>query len=122
MSKKEICFEDIRTKLLEWDEFSCKPNTPKYKEGHIFDEDKSVKWNRKEVKRLNDCHNEEAKILSTTKNKLYEDFKNTFLEYIIQETGVLKTKALKIYDYLYNNSYNLYDALNKTEELLDLFR
>ena len=45
----------------EYTEFSCKPKNPKYKVGTIIDEDKSVRWNREEIERLNDIHTEEVK-------------------------------------------------------------
>lgn len=48
----------------------AKHNAPKYKEGHIFDEDKSVKWNREELSRVNTL------IDTDNKAKQKEHFKN----------------------------------------------
>ena len=53
--------EDIYKELFATYEMDVRPKTKKVKEGTVIDEDKSVKWNREEVKRLNDAYVEEAR-------------------------------------------------------------
>ena len=104
--------------------FSCKPKSPKYKAGHVFDEDKSVKWNKEQFEKLNKKHDDEVKDLNRQKNLLYTSLVEAIKEYIISETKVSKKKAEKIYDYLYEeyHAYGLMESLRHLDRLLDLFR
>ena len=99
----------------QYTDFSCKPSYKKYKEGTIFDEEKSVRWNREEVDRKNNLRRE--------KNQMYEKLVNLIYQYIIQETKVSKERAAKIYNYLYEeyHSYGLTECINHLDDLLDLF-
>lgn len=65
---------------MEWDEIqnefdraygmSCKPSgLQKYKAGHIFDENMSVKWNRDKLEEENKKFEDEVSRLNTAKNK-----------------------------------------------------
>ncbi len=107
----------------QYTDFSCKPSYKKYKEGTIFDEEKSVRWNREEVDRRNNLHQEEVKRLNREKNQMYEKLVNLIYQYIIQETKVSKERATKIYNYLYEeyHSYGLTECINHLDDLLDLF-
>ena len=107
----------------QYKDFSCKHSCKKYKEGTIFDEEKSVRWNREEVDRRNNLHQEEVKRLNREKNQMYEKLVNLIYQYIIQETKVSKERAAKIYNYLYEeyHSYGLTECINHLDDLLDLF-
>lgn len=107
----------------QYTKFSCKPKSYKYKAGTVLDEDKSVKWNREEVERLNKIYDDEVKELNRQKNELYIGLVNAIKMYIIQETNVSKKQADKIYNYLCNeyHSYGLRECLNQLDDLLDLF-
>lgn len=107
----------------QYTDFSCKPSYKKYKEGTIFDEEKSVRWNREEVDRKNNLRQEEIKRLNREKNQMYEKLVNLIYQYIIQETKVSKERAAKIYNYLYEeyHSYGLTECINHLDDLLDLF-
>lgn len=65
---------------MDWDEIqsefdraygmSCKPSgLQKYKAGHIFDENMSVKWNRNKLEEENKKFKDEVSRLNTAKNK-----------------------------------------------------
>ena len=117
-------FEKLCDMANEYINFSCKPKNRKYKTGDIFDEDKSVRWNREEVERRNKLHEEEVKRLNTEKNQLFIKWIDAVYDYIIQETGVKKGKAKNIYNYLYEeyHSYGLLEVLAHLDNLLDLFK
>lgn len=66
----------------QYTDFSCKPSYKKYKEGTIFDEEKSVRWNREEVDRKNNLRQEEVKRLNREKNQMYEKLVNLIYQYI----------------------------------------
>lgn len=61
--------EDIYKELFATYEMDVRPKTKKVKEGTVIDEDKSVKWNREEVKRLNDAYVEETRSLRRKRNE-----------------------------------------------------
>lgn len=107
----------------KYDRFSCKPKLLIYKNGYIFDEDKSVKWNREEVERRNNEYNEELKRLNTEKNAMLLKWIDAVKLYIIEETKVKKTQADKIYNYLYTeyHNYGLTEILRHLDDLLELF-
>lgn len=115
---------NLYDKIKEYEEFSCKPKSKKYKEGTIFDENKSVKWNREEVNRLNDIYNEEVKELNRKKNAMYNEVYNDIIEYIIKETNVKKNMAIKIYDYVYSkyHAFGICNTLIELDDLLDIFQ
>lgn len=108
----------------EYTEFSCKPKNPKYKVGTIIDEDKSVRWNREEIERLNDIHTEEVKELNRKKNLLLANIEDAIEKYIIEETKVSKKRAEKIYKYLYEeyHSYGIRECICHLDDLLEIFR
>lgn len=107
----------------EYENFSCKPKSCKYKAGTVFDEDKSVKWNKEEIDRLNKLHDNEVKELNTEKNLLYTNLVKEIKSYIVQETHVSWERAGKIYNYLCDkyHSYGFIEVLNHLDDLLDLF-
>lgn len=120
---KVIKIDELIYLSNQYTDFSCRPSCKKYKEGTIFDEEKSVRWNREEVDRRNNLHQEEVKRLNREKNQMYEKLVNLIYRYIIQETKVSKEKAIKIYNYLYEeyHSYGLTECINHLDDLLDLF-
>ena len=61
--------EEIYKELFATYDMDVRPKTKKVKEGTVIDEDKSVKWNREEVKRLNDAYVEEARSLRRKRNE-----------------------------------------------------
>lgn len=100
MARKKITVEAMCEAFDKYKDFSCVPKTSKYHLGQVIDEDKSVKWNREEVQRLNDLRIEEVKLLHKQKNKLYEEFKDMVCKYITQETKVDKARSIKIFKFL----------------------
>lgn len=108
----------------EYLSFSCKPKSQKYKIGYVFDEDKSVKWNREEVERLNKLHEEEVKRLNIQKDKMFLEWVDAVKLYIMEETKVEKNQANKIYNYLYieYHSYGLTEVIIHLDDLLELFK
>lgn len=124
MKNKNITLENLYDKAHEYENFCCKPaHCRKYKIGTIFDEEKSVKWNREEVERKNFEFENAVKQLNREKNLLYTELISMVSSYIIVETGVSVEKSEKIWNYLYSNyhAYGLAECLNHLDELLELF-
>ena len=118
-----IPIETLYEMAEQYTKFSCKPKSRKYKFGTIFDEDKSVKWNKAEVERLNKIHDDEAKELNKRKSELYISLVGAIKMYIIQKTNVSEKQAEKIYNYLCNeyHAYSWRECLDHLDDLLDLF-
>ena len=108
----------------EYEKFSCKSKLRKYKVGEVIDEEKSVRWNREEVERLNKLHEDEVKALNTKKNLLYTTLIKAIKEYIMKNTDVSEPQATKIWEYLYSHyhAYGIEECLANLNELLLLFR
>lgn len=95
-------------------------------ENYIIDEDKSVRWNREEVKRHNE--NRKAIILENRKqkNQLYETWKEKVLDAIMKE-GFTTKQAVHIYDFAYDEAgcigdstlVGIYDAVTYVVQFLN---
>lgn len=113
---------NITDDLINISKMSCKPTTKRPKTSDIIDEDKSVKWNREEVTRLQNAYDEEAKALYTAKNKRRDKLLKELYEAIRHEVGgITINDAKEIFQYVYNrydsNWIALFDGL---EEEIDL--
>lgn len=128
---RKITKSNLVEKDVRYVEFSCKPKNKKYSPGTVFDEDKSVKWNREELDRRNNLHEQEVKNLNTTKNKMRDSLIKDIKRYIAQETKVSDEKATQIYNYLYDQVLHkqigeklcvLGELIDELDDLLCLFK
>lgn len=122
--KTTITEENLNDAFIEYVNFSCKSTLKLYKTGEIIDEEKSVRWNREEIVRLNNLRFEDTIRLNQKKNELYEKFKDTVCKYIVQESRVEESRSKKIFKFLekkelleMNQKFNL----NDLDDLLDVF-
>lgn len=107
----------------------------KYKEGYVFDEDKSVKWNREEVERRNKEYKEEQNRLIKEHKDEWDSMINTVKFLIAEELKSilpgakaelihpdnLKKKADLIFTKAWerSHSYGMHEVLTEVEELVD---
>ena len=100
-------WEKIVEEWTAWENMSCKPKTKRIKEGTVLDEDKSVRWNREEVERLNKEYDAVVAELNTKRNKARDMLYEHIYEYIIDEVGhnCTKKKATAIWDYAYEQGH-----------------
>lgn len=97
---------DIKCDLEEMANMSCKPSKTKPKTGDVIDEDKSVKWNREEIIRLQNEYEEEVKALNTAKNKRRDDLYKELYKVIRHEVkGITLNDAQQIFQYAYSEGY-----------------
>ena len=73
------CGEDIRAAILRVDHDFYVP-VKRYRDDHVFDEDKSVKWNREEVARQN-----EKQIELQRQARSHANLSEAIYEYIMNE-------------------------------------
>jgi anaerobic ribonucleoside-triphosphate reductase len=73
----------------------------------VFDEDKSVKWNREEVIRVNNEYKAEEDRLREIRNQSIDDARYKIYKHIAQETNLSIAQASVFWNYVY-------DKFNKT--------
>lgn len=96
---------------------SCKPDETfkKVKTGTVLDEEKSVRWNREEVERLQRAYLEEVKRLNRQKNAKIVDITDRTVKKIAKELGVTEEKA----EILWNFVYDRYHASGEMYMMID---
>ena len=107
---------------------SCKPvGMSLVEEGYVFDEDKSVKWNREQVSKHNQKYQDEVKRLNQAKIKareetyvaFYKDIADALNRAIGEKEKVTTEQAKVVWEYLegyltdpYDIEGPLYDLIN----------
>lgn len=111
-------WENLEQYFNEFINFSTKPKEKELDPSYVFDEDKSVKWNRAEVAKHNQERNNEIEKLINHKNKLWNTFVLQLFSNIKHEFGLKQT-----YDVLLNSifigimeSLGLYDDYDDYDE------
>ena len=114
--------------------FSTKPTKEKLDANYVFNEDKSVKWNRTEVEKHNKKYEDELKNLLLHKNRLWNIFVSNLISNIKSEFGLDQTydvilnaifigiiQSLGIYDDNYNNPNWIPDiTISETKDAVKL--
>lgn len=121
---KSTSFESLQRMMDEVNRLSCKPG-PEFKKvavGTILDEEKSVRWNREEVSRLQEEYTEEVKRLNRERNKKYVEVIEKIIAFIAEETGLSNEKAKILWEFTYGHHHAYGDTLfNYLEEYCDLY-
>jgi hypothetical protein len=118
-------WDNLESKFNAWRNFSCQPTRKKLPEGHVFDEDKSVRWNREQVQKHNQTVDDEVISLNNRKNEIREEMLAQVVVNIQSELrgAVSRKKALAIWEYAYNQAehrYNLDSIINELSKVLSL--
>lgn len=115
---------ELRHDYSQVGEMSCVPaNIKKVPLGHIFDEDKSVKWNIEQVEINNRNYYEEVIKLKSEKsecmNVVLEDIYTAIQEDMSCE--ISREQAKTIWDYAYDigHSGGVYDIFSYLSDLMD---
>lgn len=121
----DISWEDIQSKFETMSRMSCVPvGIKKVPENYVFDEDRSVKWNRDQVKLNNEQYQEEVARLNTRKNKARDSVYNLIIEKIQHDAddGLSRKKAKAIWDLAYKlgNPFEFYTIRCRLLDLIDL--
>jgi len=118
-------WKEIQSDFEQMASMSCVPvGLKKVPANHIFDEDKSVKWNREQVERNNAEYQNEVKRLNTEKNKRRDSILTDIYTAIQNEVGhgISLEKAKSLWDYAYEqgHSYGIHDVMCNLYEIMDL--
>lgn len=104
---------------------------PFYTENYIFDENKSIEWNKDEVIRRNKLRDEEIKKCQSIRNHARYNFENNIIHCIAVELikrNILKTdistaaeKAIKIFDLAWDKGHDdgIYEICFYIDEIVD---
>lgn len=98
------------------------PNKSKYKENHVFDEEKSVKWNRVEVDVQNQLLQVEKENYRAESYRLETKLKEDIIKAICNENkGINYEQARIIYEYVYREYHSSFsDVFNYIDDFIDL--
>ena len=91
---------DLENYFDDFVSFSTKPKEKELDQNYVFDEDKSVKWNRDEVTKHNQKRNDEIENLINQKNKLWNTFVSQLFSNINHEFNLNQT-----YDAILNSIF-----------------
>lgn len=113
---------DIDTILQSWEcfhkHFNCRPDEtefPKYNPGDAIDEEKSVKWNRKEIKKRNDAWEEEFKRLMTLYDELDCLYEKIAIKTLAKQYGISIEETSILWNVAYGSRhpFGLDDVYNE---------
>lgn len=117
--------------IKQYDEACAMPTRPAertYSADHIFDEDKSVKWNREEVIRRNEQIKNDRESLITARYLAIMKAEDNIVDYLSESHPLIsKEKVRKLYDKIHSKFYRDYFnctidyVIDMCEEYLDLF-
>lgn len=93
-------------------------DTDRVRADHVFDEDKSVKWNREQVKIHNDRVAEEYKRRSHDEREMDNKLRQDTLDVINKSFGISADRAGMLYEYCYDRYHDCMDEF--FDELWDL--
>lgn len=98
------------------------PDFCKVKPDHVFDEDKSVRWNREEAIRVNNEYDEKCRVLRVKRDEAVVQVTDCIKRHISIYVGCSLQRASLIWNFMYSHYYSDIDELfDKLEEFEVLF-
>ena len=115
----------IQAEYESMERMSCVPtNIHKVRADHVFDKDKSVRWDREQVEDNNRRYLEEVKRLNTEKNRRRDELHERIYKAIQDEVGygLSRRKAMLLWNRAYEDghSYGIREVVSNLDELMEL--
>lgn len=106
--------------------FNESPKKKAYSLNHIFDEEKSVKWNREEVLRVNDEIKEHNTRIREQRFRAITEAHKNIINYLQNEYFTIPRKKIEklyhhIYGEIFEDAYKIKYVIDEVEEILDIF-
>lgn len=125
MDYTKITMDDIRYLIKDSQETynrynveAIRPDVKHVPKGYIFDEDKSVKWNKEQVEALNKKYDMAIKKYHKDLRTGYENFWKDLKQAIQNDYNFTEAQAKVIMDHIYRDG--MYDDLDRAEELCEI--
>ncbi|MCC8076850.1 MAG: hypothetical protein LIO41_07520 [Ruminococcus sp.] len=118
-------WQEIQGDYETMQNMSCIPcGIKKVSQNYIFNENKSVKWNKDMVIKNNTAYQEEVARLNREKNKVRDAIHEDIYKAIQNEVGhsLSRNGARKIWEYAYaqGRAYGIYSIMQHLREAIDL--
>lgn len=119
---EKIIFEDIKENIKngEYKNKGTRPVKPEgyKKENYVYDEEKSVKWNREHRIELEQEYENEWKVYRYEATNAEIKFKNDLIKAIMNEADLEEEQARIVYNKAYEDGHSegLEEVVNKSEE------
>ncbi|MED0951494.1 hypothetical protein P4T70_25900 [Bacillus mobilis] len=133
LSEKEIsysCIDEISNAFVNkfYEPLQEYPSHRKFSEKHVFDEEKSVKWNREEVERQNEQLKQRKTEWNSEKGRLNAKLQNDCIQILKEDYNMNEAQAEKLYGYVYQEKHSymndffihLEEFAKVTKEILSL--
>lgn len=123
MTPKE--WADIQSEYDSMQQMSCVPvGIRKVSTDHVFDENKSVKWNREQVEANNQRYQQEVARLNTEKNKRRDAIHEDIYRAIQSEVGhgLSRIKAMALWNFAYEkgHAFGIHEVKIYLDEVMEL--
>lgn len=107
------------------DYFRFKPDKEKFpcpQNDSVIDEEKSVKWNREEITKLQNAYNEERDRLFNERNRIQAAYKEDLARLMGAEFGLSPEEAQVVWCRAWEDSHSggIYDVCSRFSELADV--
>lgn len=127
MTDKIKSWDEIQDNFDRMQRMSCIPvGIRKVQNGHVFDEDQSVKWNKEQVEINNRKYKEEVARLNTLKNKARDSVHEDIYKHIQREVGhdLSRDKAIAIWAYAYDqgHAYGITEVKHYLDEIMEVVK
>lgn len=118
-------WQTIRAEFEEMERMSCVPaGIRKVRADHIFDEEKSVRWNREMVDKNNTEYQAEVARLNTAKNKrrdaILEDIYRLIQEDVGHDLSRVKAQRLWAYAWAQGHANGFPDVYYHLQDMVEL--
>lgn len=119
---KYYTIDELKEDFLFALSMSSVPDFCKVKPDHVFDEDKSVRWNKEEAIRVNNEYDEKCKILRAERDVAISLVTDRIKKHISINVVCSLQRASLIWNFVYDQYHSNVDELfNKLEDFEELF-
>ena len=123
INDKELSYQDIYDALGEgyYNSNAQRPKFERYAENHVFNENKSVKWNREEAARRNQAYKDALNAYYAIQNENDKKFHEDLVLAIMNDTNFPMAKAEMIFSKAYDmgHSEGYYEVISYAMEIAD---